>query len=143
MIYQGQELEKIAALTDERDALKAETSQLRELMNVYNLGGWTDSLTLIKERDALQARVQTLQSRVDYLEAWKAEAMNGKPAPIDGFGGNIDSAFEAVTAERLSTLDCRTCRQHATATGGCISVLKCIEGSAYQRAGFRQCWEKA
>lgn len=95
MIYQGQEWEQIAALTAEtqilaaerdvfkgtcdralkankvltaeRDALKAENGQLRELMNCYNVGGWTDSLTLIKERDAFRARVQE-------LEIWLAAA---------------------------------------------------------------------
>ena len=37
------------------DDLTAERDALRELMNCYNIGGWTDSLALIKERDALRA----------------------------------------------------------------------------------------
>jgi hypothetical protein len=37
-------------------------------------------------------------------------------------------------------LDCRTCRHHTTQTGGCISVLRCEAGSAYQRIAPRQCW---
>lgn len=39
------------------ETLRAENAQLRELLNVYNLGGWMDSLSLIKERDALRARL--------------------------------------------------------------------------------------
>ena len=139
MIYQGQELETIAALTAERDRLRIQLEAMHQPVPK------TEWELLVAERDALQAethrlkaiyesavkgragfraalkkandQVQTLQSRVDYLEAWRETAKE--------------------------TLDCRTCRHHTTATGGCISVLKCIEGSAYQRAGFRQCWEKA
>ena len=37
----------------ERDALKAENAFIRTLMNCYNLGGWTDSLRLMQERNAL------------------------------------------------------------------------------------------
>jgi hypothetical protein len=43
--------------------------------------------------------------------------------------------------QQPAPLDCRTCRNHTTASGGCISVLRCIDGSAYQRAGVRQCFE--
>ena len=50
---------------------------------------------------------------------------------------------EREIARLRSTLDCRTCRHHTTATGGCVSVLACREGSAYQRAGVRQCWNEA
>lgn len=37
----------------ERDALKAENASIRALMDCYNLGGWTDSLRLMQERNAL------------------------------------------------------------------------------------------
>ena len=37
-------------------------------------------------------------------------------------------------------IDCRTCRHYTTASGGCLSVLKCVDGVAYQRAGIRQFW---
>jgi hypothetical protein len=40
-----------------------------------------------------------------------------------------------------SALDCRTCRHHTTATGGCTSVVRCREGSEYQPATPRRCWE--
>lgn len=44
-------------------ALQAENAAIRELMNIYNLGGWTDSLALIKERDALQAKLTALEGQ--------------------------------------------------------------------------------
>jgi hypothetical protein len=43
------------AQADRVKELEAENAQIRTLMNCYNLGGWTDSLALIKERDAIAA----------------------------------------------------------------------------------------
>jgi hypothetical protein len=37
------------------ERMQAERDALRELMNCYNLGGWTDSMALMQERDALNA----------------------------------------------------------------------------------------
>jgi hypothetical protein len=47
------------------------------------------------------------------------------------------------STEQKALLDCRTCRNHTTNSGGCISVLRCVQGSAYQRAGVRKCWDDA
>ena len=44
----------IAALA-EIERLKAENAAIRTLMDCYNVGGWTDSLTLIQERDKCKA----------------------------------------------------------------------------------------
>lgn len=44
---------EIHRLQAQVEALTAENAQIRELMNLYNLGGWTDSLTLMQERDNL------------------------------------------------------------------------------------------
>ena len=38
-------------------ALEAERDAIHELMSCYNLGGWTDALALIKERDSLKSAV--------------------------------------------------------------------------------------
>ena len=46
---------------DTIDALVAENEAIRTLMNCYNVGGWTDSLTLIKERDEARAEVERLK----------------------------------------------------------------------------------
>jgi hypothetical protein len=47
---------------------------------------------------------------------------------------------EQAAAAHAAALDCRTCRQHNDRVGGCMSVVRCVYGSAYQRAGVRQCW---
>ena len=39
--------------------------------------------------------------------------------------------------------DCRTCKNFATKSGGCMSVLRCVDGSGYQRQGVVQIWESA
>lgn len=61
---------------------------------------------------------------------------------VSGEGGDVFALVRLDDAQRAA-LDCRTCRHHTTATGGCVSVLQCYEGSAYQRAGVRQCWTDA
>ena len=43
----------------------AEVAQLRELLNCYNLGGWTDSARLIKERDQLREQIKMLQEALE------------------------------------------------------------------------------
>ena len=44
-------------------------------------------------------------------------------------------------AEPMNNLDCRTCRNYTTKSGGCMSVLRCVDGSGYQRQGVVQIWE--
>ena len=56
---------------DTIDALVADNEAIRTLMDCYNVGGWTDSLALIKERDQLRAEVERLRDFVEeYIEAW-------------------------------------------------------------------------
>lgn len=51
---------------------------------------------------------------------------------------------QAAERERLNMLrDCRTCRNYTTKSGGCMSVLRCVDGSRYQRQGVVQIWESA
>jgi hypothetical protein len=61
---------------------------------------------------------------------------------VAGDPGELWPLVRLEDAHRAA-LDCRTCRHHTTATDGCVSVLQCREGSAYQRAGVRQCWTDA
>ena len=42
----------------EIERLKAENAAIRTLMDCYNVGGWTDSLTLIQERDKCKAAMR-------------------------------------------------------------------------------------
>ena len=46
-------------------------------------------------------------------------------------------------AALLDARDCRTCRNFTTRSGGCVSVLRCVDGSSYQRQGRFQYWEAA
>lgn len=53
-------------------AAQNDAAALRELLNVYNLGGWTDAERLMKERNEVRAQVVALQAEVDAL---REEAM--------------------------------------------------------------------
>lgn len=78
--------------------------------------------------------VRGYQSDLGGLYRFEAVALS-----VAGDDGEVFPLVRLEDAQRAA-LDCRTCRHHTTATGGCISVLTCHEGSAYQRAGVRQCW---
>lgn len=52
---------------DQIERLQSEVAALRELMNVYNLGGWTDSERLMRERN--EARAELAALRADGVDA--------------------------------------------------------------------------
>lgn len=80
-----------------------------------------------------------------------------KKLATDSGDGHITEGFtesqmlahgEAMAAwgaaqERKALLDCRTCRQHTTVSGGCMSVLQCVEGSAIERTAAESPAEQA
>ena len=63
------EVEAVLAIKVERDALKSENGSLRELMNTYNIGGWTDSLSLIEERGSLKKAARFALDALEYHTA--------------------------------------------------------------------------
>jgi len=65
-LYFTSSCNEITQLQAERDAFKADNAAIRELLNAYNLGGWTDSLRLIQERDALAAQNEQLREALKY-----------------------------------------------------------------------------
>jgi hypothetical protein len=85
-------LDQIEQLQAERDVLAAENESIRELMNCYNLGGWTDSLALIKERDALRTEKKAREDQKPHL--WIDEyAVLYKSRPRDA---NADHNLHAL-----------------------------------------------
>lgn len=55
----------LAKLEEEKAELARENEQIRTLMNVYNLGGWTDSLRALTDQ---AKRIDDLQSRLAEYE---------------------------------------------------------------------------
>ena len=52
---------------DEIQALQADNAALRERLNLYNLGGWTDAERLMKERDDLRADAERYRALKHHL----------------------------------------------------------------------------
>lgn len=72
--------------------------------------------------------------------ALAAEVARGRMA---GGWVPIDADLVLALHARLSALrDCRTCRNFR-GTQHCHSVLRCVDGSSYQRGGVVQLWEAA
>lgn len=55
-------------LREQVKKLTSENEQLRSRLNCYNLGGWTDSLVLIKERDDLRVSVKKANDQAEEFE---------------------------------------------------------------------------
>ncbi len=79
---------ELAERTRERDEALRDAAQVRELMNVYNAGGWTDADRLMKERDALRAEVERLRKIAAHVPT--REYIKAKEAA--GFGTVIRAA---------------------------------------------------
>ena len=72
--------------------------------------------------------------------ALAAEVARGR---MEGGWVPVDADFVIALHARLDALrDCRTCR-HFRGTQHCHSVLRCVDGSSYQRGGVVQLWESA
>jgi uncharacterized coiled-coil DUF342 family protein len=93
---------------DEIKKLRTENAAIRELMNNYNLGGWTDSLTLIKERDKLQIKSDDLKSDMIAMQRERDELReNGDRlrAVADSAVAHQQDMIEAVAGPLRDTID--------------------------------------
>jgi len=85
-------LQSYGQLSARNVQLQAENGQLRELMNCYNLGGWTDSFALIQERDAALAGKPERKAQddggYDLVAAWDRSGL----VYADG---TVDPVFQA------------------------------------------------
>lgn len=66
----------IRELVKERDEARAEVDVLRELMNAYNVGGWTDAIAPMKRALTAEAALAAERERAEAAEkdvalAWK------------------------------------------------------------------------
>jgi hypothetical protein len=52
----------------------------------------------------------------------------------------LRQACGEIEAGLRAEVDCRTCRQCLLATAECLSVVRCIDGSGYQRVRPVQLW---
>ena len=82
--------------------LHAENDQIRTLMSIYNLGCWRDSLTLIKERDALRTELEAVRKDAARYRWLRDEAFNSFIAdhmtiyPRNTLDATVDAAIGAT-----------------------------------------------
>lgn len=89
--------------------------------------------------DLLGQTVAELRERGNAMRCHPAA--NGTIAHTEACGEllcDVAGLIEKLAAER----DCRTCR-HFRGMQHCHSVLRCVDGSSYQRGGVVQLWELA
>lgn len=129
-------------------------TEVQKLLDFYarRVWPWDIERELMPSMEALRAALP--QPQADHFPdagnpvAWlRVSNISGRPT-----GAFLTSELDRVMlrTERLvpmviqqhaePVIDCRTCRHYTTASGGCLSVIKCVDGVAYQRAGIRQYW---
>lgn len=79
-------LAQLATLTAEAERLKWENQSIRELMNVYNLGGWTDAIAPMQRALKAEAEVDRLRQKPAIQELLKRDdAITALTAEVAGW----------------------------------------------------------
>ena len=81
------------------------------------------------------------QFQSHYGTVWRSSAKNWNGCPPLASEG-LYSADQMRAYADSARRDCRTC-WHFRGTQHCHSVLRCVDGSSYQRGGVVQLWEAA
>lgn len=94
----------IESLRRERDEALRNEAAIRELMNCYNAGGWTDSIAVIRERDEARAEAEALRADA---ERYRWLRINGyvevkceSPRHDDWSPVALDAAIDAAITEK-------------------------------------------
>ena len=94
----------IASQEGEATRLRAELAAIRELMNCYNLGGWTDSLALIKERDEAIAELAECKSLLTHAGLIAAQEQHtALRTELAACMVLLDQAYKALKYHREQT----------------------------------------
>lgn len=103
--------------------------------------GWNEGLGPPPERAAVDKLMKRCQIGVGGRHA--LDNAHDIMAECYGTLGRQQIEIDRLRAALLDARDCRTCRNFSTRSGGCVSVLRCVDGSGYQRQGRFQYWEAA
>ena len=76
------------------------------------------------EIERLQQVVSRINAGCDHLGIRLGEVMRERDAALN-----------------LWPRDCRLCGNYTTASGGCVSVLRCVDSNQYKATAPRQYWE--
>lgn len=126
-------------LTDKLRALAA----LRRGAPLHDAAG-TEAAWLEQAADELERRREVIQGLwADRDELRASIDRVCKAYPDDDVAPTCVAVLrEAMRDLQTAERDCRTCR-HFRGTQHCDSVLRCVDGSSYQRGGVVQLWEAA
>ena len=107
-------IDTITALLAEVERLIAENASIRTLMDCYNLGGWTDSLRLMQERDALArdaARYRWLSETTTFTDVIETAYSSGLTYHVRRWfhdsNDQFDTLEETVDAKMKGASDVR------------------------------------
>jgi len=102
----------------------AEVAQLRELLNCYNLGGWTDSARLIKERDQLRTELEAARAEIERLE----NQVQARDAELWGRTQKILQLEQQLAAEQAKNVGLRDFIARAQVSSGVCCCGEPIDG---------------
>lgn len=69
-------LSDLAAAQEARQRAEADAAAVRELMNVYNLGGWTDAVGPMKRAQAAEALAESYRKDAERWQYWRSHPEN-------------------------------------------------------------------
>ena len=55
-------------------------------------------------------------------------------------GSACEASVVAAQAGLLGPLDCRLCSRYTTASGGCVSLVRCVDGAQFRATTPKRYW---
>ena len=134
-------------LRAEVQRLKGENEAIRTLMNCYNLGGWTDSISLLQENQRLRQTVWLHCPKCDTkhpynpvgLGTLEDEARRLTELHAENQSLDIQNNELKLLLDAAAKPDCRVCARYGGPTT-CTTVLACTNGNQFQPSESYPLW---
>ena len=107
-----------------------------------------DARYLAEQLDLGDASASLADSAADKLrqQAAEIERLQQVVSRVNSRSDHLGIRLGEVIRERDAALnlwprDCRLCANFTTASGGCVSILRCVDSNQYKATAPRQFWE--